>query len=222
MKLRDFTHRFQSLTADSVECRLIKWLLDAFGGDEAGGDGAGDRDEARTAVAPVEEDAEPVLAEFPFAGTVDGEHVRVPAHAHEAANVAELAGGEVVYKLENSVTGALTLTLTPGEADLDLIVVGADAAGGCNLAGECIAVSQTTGLAPEQLTFQATQGKTYYLIVDGPGAAPSSYTLDVSCEKSFCNACEPTEVSCGDGLDNDGDGLVDCADSDCAASGACP
>ncbi len=37
LKLRDFTHRFQSLTADSVECRLIKWLLSEFGKQDAGG-----------------------------------------------------------------------------------------------------------------------------------------------------------------------------------------
>ena len=30
-----------------------------------------------------------------------------------------------------------------------------------------------------------------------------------------------TEISCSDGLDNDGDGLVDCADPDCASNPAC-
>ena len=29
--------------------------------------------------------------------------------------------------------------------------------------------------------------------------------------------CEPTEQSCEDNFDNDGDGLVDCLDSDCPA-----
>jgi len=39
-----------------------------------------------------------------------------------------------------------------------------------------------------------------------------------------CNVCvptEPTELSCNDGLDNDCDGFVDCADSDCSADPAC-
>ncbi len=32
----------------------------------------------------------------------------------------------------------------------------------------------------------------------------------------------PFETSCNDGLDNDGDGFVDCADPDCATTGFCP
>ncbi len=36
-----------------------------------------------------------------------------------------------------------------------------------------------------------------------------------------CTPTEPSEVSCTDGLDNDCDGAVDCADSDCAADPSC-
>lgn len=36
-----------------------------------------------------------------------------------------------------------------------------------------------------------------------------------------CTPVEPTREICGDGLDNDGNGLTDCADADCAGQGAC-
>jgi hypothetical protein len=35
------------------------------------------------------------------------------------------------------------------------------------------------------------------------------------------DACMPTEIACGDALDDDCDGTVDCADADCAATSAC-
>ena len=35
------------------------------------------------------------------------------------------------------------------------------------------------------------------------------------------NGCDSTETLCTDGVDNDGDGLVDCSDSDCTANVAC-
>jgi len=38
---------------------------------------------------------------------------------------------------------------------------------------------------------------------------------------SLANGCDPTETSCNDGVDNDGDGLVDCNDPDCDADTNC-
>lgn len=44
-----------------------------------------------------------------------------------------------------------------------------------------------------------------------------------ACETADCQggAGEPVESQCKDGIDNDGDGAVDCADSDCAGRGFC-
>ena len=43
----------------------------------------------------------------------------------------------------------------------------------------------------------------------------------VDCADSDCN-CDGKQEDCGDGQDNDGDGAVDCQDSDCAAHPNCP
>ena len=93
-------------------------------------------------------------------------------------------GQEVYYRLHNPVYGQATVRLTPREADLDLIVVGADGTGGCDPAGQCLGSSQTNGAtALEQVTFDIAPGETYYFIVDGYSGALSGYTIEVDCVK---------------------------------------
>ncbi len=36
------------------------------------------------------------------------------------------------------------------------------------------------------------------------------------------NSSPPFETDCGDGIDNDGDGPIDCNDPDCFIDSACP
>jgi Thermolysin metallopeptidase, alpha-helical domain/Thermolysin metallopeptidase, catalytic domain/Bacterial pre-peptidase C-terminal domain len=69
----------------------------------------------------------------------------------------------------------------------------------------------------ETCEFNPAQSGTYYVMINA-FAAYSGVTLTVSA----ANGGGPTtETSCTDGVDNDGDGAVDCADSDCAADPAC-
>ncbi|MFH2009213.1 MAG: kelch repeat-containing protein [bacterium] len=98
--------------------------------------------------------------------------------------------------------------------DLDLIVAGTHLAGACDPEHQCLAAASTGG--GESLSFTAVAGETYALIVEGYGGQQGSYTLDVA-----CNPCPVTEGVCNDGVDDDCDGLVDCADPDCAASPSC-
>ena len=44
---------------------------------------------------------------------------------------------------------------------------------------------------------------------------------DAQSDSCTCTPTEPTEATCDDGIDNDCDGPVDCADSDCATDPAC-
>lgn len=50
------------------------------------------------------------------------------------------------------------------------------------------------------------------------GAAIFALMLAISCGDDSSN---PTETNCTDGIDNDGDGDTDCADSDCATHSSC-
>ena len=59
---------------------------------------------------------------------------------------------------------------------------------------------------PAQTVFDALAGETFYLTVDGTD--PAEFTLTTEC----------FEADCGDGADNDHDGLTDCLDADCGGS----
>jgi hypothetical protein len=79
---------------------------------------------------------------------------------------------------------------------------------------DCRPYTSTTN---ETCEFNPAQSGTYYVMINGY-TAYSGVTLTVSA----ANAGNPTtETSCSDGVDNDGDGQVDCADSDCSADPVC-
>jgi hypothetical protein len=100
-------------------------------------------------------------------------------------SVGALSGGEICYKLHSPVSGTIRASLTSRGADLDLIVVGADEIGGCDLSVHaCLAASQVAGPGGvEEVTFASRQGDIFYLIVDSPTSSAGSFTLDVDCEK---------------------------------------
>jgi Zn-dependent metalloprotease len=69
----------------------------------------------------------------------------------------------------------------------------------------------------ETCEFNPAQSGTYYVLIQ----AFSPYA-GVTLTVSAADAGTPTtETACADGLDNDGDGATDCADSDCAAAPVC-
>jgi len=78
---------------------------------------------------------------------------------------------------------------------------------GC-MAGDCITGNYYSTI------FHAEAGQTYYLSVDGDDNQSFSYTVSLLTPQA-------TETTCADDLDNDGDGLIDCDDSDCALDAAC-
>ncbi|MCX5742241.1 MAG: hypothetical protein NT062_07075 [Proteobacteria bacterium] len=92
-------------------------------------------------------------------------------------------GGEIAYELESPISGDITITMTPHDGDLDLVVLDDDALGGCDGAS-CRAVAQASGLAAETVTLAGVAaGQRYYAVIDGFAGAASAYTLDVVCTK---------------------------------------
>ena len=69
----------------------------------------------------------------------------------------------------------------------------------------------------ETCEFNPAQSGTYYVMINAY-AAYTGLTLTVSAAGA---GTPTTETSCTDGVDNDGDGQIDCADSDCATNPAC-
>ena len=83
-------------------------------------------------------------------------------------------------------------------------------------------VGETT---PLDLCYLANAGPTPPFELTPIGAGLNGYTLNAQ-PTDPCGACVDglqctTETSCSDGIDNDGDGNIDCADNDCDTNAAC-
>lgn len=121
------------------------------------------------------------------------------------------AGPEVAYALQPQSGKSVTVNVTMGSAssDLDVFLV----KGTCGNS-TCNASSVNDAGQAEQLTFTA-DGSVYYILID-TYANPGSFTLSVT-----CSGGSATPENCSNGVDDDGDGRIDCADSDCATASNC-
>jgi hypothetical protein len=64
-------------------------------------------------------------------------------------------------------------------------------------------------------TFETEAGADYWVVVDGYQGDAGAYEVFVDCEPV------PDAEICDDGVDNDGDGDIDCDDEDCAGANNC-
>ena len=110
----------------------------------------------------------------------------------------------MIYHLSLAEKTDVTLDLTPEDGvDLDVLVL----ARTCGQV-DCMVAADTV------LTFTAQPGIDYYLVVDGLAGARGDFDLGVTCVTA------PVE-NCGNGMDDDGDGLADCVDPDCRDDAFC-
>ncbi len=83
------------------------------------------------------------------------------------------------------MTGTVSLSLSSA-ADLDLVVMASGAGGGCEPRNPgCIAASSnavTVNSGTEMATFPVSAGQTYWVVVEGYGAAAGDYTLSTTCQ----------------------------------------
>ena len=150
--------------------------------------------------------------------------------------------GEVVYTYTPPAIGPGTLHLTlQSSTDHGLYVRSSCT----DAASELGCVDAVAGGADEHLFLPVTGGVPLAIFVDADGpAAVGPFTLDVVFTPSVCGngivepgedcdppgtaTCDPAcdfrpEAACGNGLDDDGDGDIDCDDADCIVdTTACP
>jgi len=118
------------------------------------------------------------------------------------------SGPEWTFDFEPDTTEEVTLVLTTsGMGNLDLFVL--DAAFDCD-GQACVAYGASS------LHFTAQQGEAYYIVVDGYAGGQDNFTLEVLCPSGGGDG-----ENCENGTDDDGDGAVDCDDTDCATDPAC-
>jgi len=114
-------------------------------------------------------------------------------------------GPEIAYQLSIPVGTPVQMTLTPtGGQDVDLLVL-PTSAGTCSTT-TCVANSANNGTSPDTVSFTVPSGGTF-VVVDSYDQG-GSFQLKVTC------GAAQTE-DCSNGVDDDGDGKIDCADPDC-------
>jgi cysteine-rich repeat protein len=72
-----------------------------------------------------------------------------------------------------------------------------------------------------RIDLAVTNASSYFLFADTYGARDSG-TWNLTISRGTCAEVYGSEASCTDGLDNDTDTFVDCADADCATDPSCP
>jgi Zn-dependent metalloprotease len=127
-------------------------------------------------------------------------------------NLSGATGASLNYSFATNGATAMKFVTSGGTGDSDIYV--RFGAAPTLTTYDCRPYTSTTN---ETCEFNPAQSGTYYVMIQGY-AAFSGVTLTTSA----ANAGGPsTETSCTDGIDNDGDGAVDCADSDCVGNAAC-
>ena len=125
------------------------------------------------------------------------------------------SGPEYAYQFTATTNGTATVDVSVtgwfNLSDLDVFVL--NGAGGSCDPMSCETYGDSTA------SWTVTPGSVWYIVVDGFQGDTSNYDISLSVASS--GGGSTTETSCTDGLDDDGDGDIDCADSDCASDPAC-
>jgi len=130
-----------------------------------------------------------------------------------ACTAANESGKELAYTFTAASSGEATFVLDGLSSDLDLFGL-QDLGSGCDPSG-CLDFSTSGGSAAESVTMTVNAGQTYYVVVEGWNNNEGPFTLAATCQASG------TPEDCTNGVDDDGDSLVDCADFDCAGTVGC-
>jgi hypothetical protein len=122
------------------------------------------------------------------------------------------AAADAVYALEIGDPMVVTITHAFGGFFYPAVYV---LAGDCSTEAEVACAAETD--APAVIEELVLQPGTYYVVVDASFAEDEApYTLTL-----LFAAVPETEISCGDGKDNDADSLTDCCDEDCLLDPVC-
>jgi hypothetical protein len=151
-----------------------------------------------------------VISEFPVNGDTSGNSDQSNVSECDGFSTGGSAVAEQVFQFTAPVGGSYTFTLNPITLGFDSYLY---VSTGCPLSiGNCVGKSDSFGV--ESVEVNLAFGDQAWIFVDGyQGGDVGIFTLDME--------YEPAELDCIDGVDNDDDTLVDCADSDCTDHPAC-
>ncbi len=144
---------------------------------------------------------------------IEGAECVDPSTGNAGAYFSNEWGPEYSYRLTVTQPQQVTVTVDNYSGDLDVYIV-KEVLGGCDPRRGCFQWGGNGVGVPEVMTFTAYPNMVYYVVVDGFEGNESTYDISVECAGTGYE-------DCGDGTDNDGDGIVDCDDPDCWGVGAC-
>lgn len=136
-------------------------------------------------------------------------------------------GPEAVWTLVCPSAGGAVLRLTELDCDIDIYVLTES----CDPDADCVGASEASSSADDEVEFDCVVGETFQVLIEAFGVGSPeltgacseddalyspTYTLQFDADLS--EVCNET---CDDGIDNDGDGLIDCDDPYCADTAAC-
>ena len=130
-------------------------------------------------------------------------------------------GTDVWFEYTASASGTATIETCGSLGSMDdTVLIVYDGAAGCPVAGSACLASDDDGCTTPNFSstvaVPVTAGGTYLVQVGGWNGATGTSDLSIS----LGGGPAPTE-NCTNGVDDDGDGLIDCADADCAGDPAC-
>jgi MYXO-CTERM domain-containing protein len=100
------------------------------------------------------------------------------SHAYYGCSEWTYTGPELVYGFSTGLSERVSMSLSGHSADLDIYVLGSTACDG----SDCVAYSDNSETEAESLSFDATAGHSYTVVVDGWEDAQSDFHLEVDCE----------------------------------------
>ncbi len=125
----------------------------------------------------------------PENGTTSGASNSFQNYNASCSSFPPQAGPDVLYRLVPPEGGSVTVDLTNLAADYDLFVLGT-----CD-PNNCAGGSENGGTAAEQVTFAATAGTPYRVIVEDNAMSPGTYTLSATCPCSAPDGVNHTATS---------------------------
>ncbi|MCB9530027.1 MAG: hypothetical protein H6701_16855, partial [Myxococcales bacterium] len=182
------------------------------------GDGATDCDDLDCAADPVCQDPDLCVDAMMIGlgrteGMVEGPSRTTLASCTRPADAA--AGPEMVYAFTAEAAGTLCIDTRGSQIDTILTVRQAP----CGAGDEVACNDDAADTLDSELELEAMAGMTYYLVVDTFAGEAGGFVLNIN--EGACEA-GPVDEICDNGVDDDGDGAVDCEDLGCAFDPACP
>jgi hypothetical protein len=133
---------------------------------------------------------------------------------HFVTSTGSVPAPEIAFPFEVDEPRRVCVVMSGYSGDLDLRVI-RRIQGRCDARLGCLDQSINAPGQDETICFSAFPGIRYYLLVDGYQGTISTFDLRITCSEAYWG-----EI-CDNGLDDDGDQLVDCADPECHGAPGC-